>query len=72
MTDGSTHHQQLQEIFLRVTGTDVCIETQEQTVDSDRNVDADGTTTAEYVSTMVQEDGLSETLAEPAQDGAPE
>ena len=42
MTDSSSHHQQLQEIFLKVTGTDVCIETQEQTVDSDRNVDADG------------------------------
>jgi len=72
MTENPTHHQQLQEIFLRVTGTDVCIETQEQTVDNDRNVDTEGTTTAEYVSTMVQEDGLSETLAEPSQDGAPE
>jgi len=52
-----------------VTGTDVCVETQEQHSEPGRDVAPEGGSTAEYVSTMVQDDGLSETLAEPAGDG---
>jgi len=58
-------HERLQDIFLEVTGTDVCVETQEQQAEPGRDVAPEGGSTAEYVSTMVQDDGLSETLAEP-------
>ena len=58
-------HEHLQDIFLEVTGTDVCVETQEQETETGRDVASAGGSTAEYVSTMVQDDGLSETLAEP-------
>ncbi|WP_262177609.1 hypothetical protein [Haloarcula laminariae] len=59
-------HEHLQDIFLAVTGTDVCVETQEQDTESGRDVAPAEASTAEYVSTMVQDDGLSETLAEPS------
>lgn len=59
-------HEHLQDIFVEVTGTDVCVETQEQDTEPGRNVAPAGTSTAEYVSAMVQDDGLSETLAEPS------
>jgi len=62
-------HERLQDIFLEVTGTDVCVETQEQHTEPGRDVAPEGGSTAEYVSTMVQDDGLSETLAEPSNDG---
>ncbi|WP_324662082.1 hypothetical protein [Haloarcula sediminis] len=58
-------HEHLQDIFLEVTGTDVCVETQKQDTEPGRNVAPVDSSTAEYVSTMVQDDGLSETLAEP-------
>ncbi|MBX0285428.1 hypothetical protein [Haloarcula salinisoli] len=58
-------HEHLQDIFVEVTGTDVCVETQEQDTEPGRDVAPEGDTTAEYVSSMVQDDGLSETLAEP-------
>ena len=61
-------HERLQDIFLEVTGTDVCVETQEQHTETGRDVAAEDSSTAEYVSTMVQDDGLSETLAEPSAD----
>jgi len=62
-------HERLQDIFLEVTGTDVCVETQKQHTEPGRDVAPEGGSTAEYVSTMVQDDGLSETLAEPSSDG---
>jgi len=62
-------HEHLQDIFLEVTGTDVCVETQEQHNETGRDVAREAGSTAEYVSTMVQDDGLSETLAEPSGDG---
>ncbi|MFC6755505.1 MULTISPECIES: hypothetical protein [Haloarcula] len=58
-------HEHLQDIFVEVTGTDICVETQEQDTEPGRDVAPEGDTTAEYVSSMVQDDGLSETLAEP-------
>jgi len=58
-------HEHLQDIFVEVTGTDVCVETQEQDTEPGRDVAPEGGTTAEYVSSMVQDDGLAETLAEP-------
>jgi len=61
-------HEHLQDIFVEVTGTDVCVETQEQHTEPGRDVAPEGSSTAEYVSTMVQDDGLSETLAEPTGD----
>lgn len=60
-------HERLQDIFLEVTGTDVCVETQEQHTEPRRDVAPEDDSTAEYVSTMVQDDGLSETLAEPSE-----
>ena len=62
-------HEHLQDIFVEVTGTDVCVETQEQHAEPGRDVAPEAGSTAEYVSTMVQDDGLSETLAEPGGDG---
>jgi len=64
-------HEHLQDIFLEVTGTEVCVERQEQHTQTGRDVADDGST-AEYVSAMVQDDGLSETLAEPAGESQPE
>ena len=61
-------HEHLQDIFVAVTGTDVCVETQEQQTEPGRDVAGEDGSTAEYVSTMVQDDGLSETLAEPTGD----
>jgi hypothetical protein len=64
--------QHLQDIFLEVTGTEVCVETQEQSTEPGRDIAGEDSSTAEYVSTMVQDDGLSETLAEPSADSQPE
>lgn len=61
-------HERLQDIFVEVTGTDVCVETQEQQTEPGRDVAGESGSTAEYVSAMVQDDGLSETLAEPSGD----
>ena len=65
-------HERLQDIFLEVTGTDVCVETQEQHSETGRDVAPEGGSTADYVSAMVQDDGLSETLAEPSDEDQPE
>jgi len=65
-------HKHLQDIFVEVTGTDVCVETQKQNTQPGRDVAAEDRSTAEYVSTMVQDDGLSETLAEPSGGNEPE
>lgn len=62
-------HEHLQDIFVEVTGTDVCVETQQQDTQPGRDVAPEGGSTAEYVSTMVQDDGLAETLAEPNGEG---
>jgi len=70
-SEGTEHHQQLQDIFLELTGTEVCVETQDQNESAGRDIAGEEGTTSEYVSTMVQDDGLSETLAEPT-DPAPE
>lgn len=70
VSDGETpSHERLQDIFLEVTGTDVCLETQEQHAETGRDVAPKEDSTAEYVSTMVQDDGLDGTLAEPASEG---
>ena len=65
-------HEHLQDIFVEVTGTDVCVETQEQETEPGREVAGEDGSTAEYLSTMVRDDGLSETLAEPNGDLQPE
>ncbi|MDS0258524.1 hypothetical protein NDI56_03750 [Haloarcula sp. S1CR25-12] len=64
--------EHLQDIFLEVTGTEVCVETQEQNTEPGRDIAGEESSTAEYVSTMVRDDGLSETLAEPSGEGQPE
>jgi len=70
--DRTTSHEHLQDIFVEVTGTDVCVETQEQETEPGREVAGEDGSTAEYLSTMVRDDGLSETLAEPNGDLQPE
>lgn len=71
-TGGESTQEHLQDLFLEVTGTEVCVETQEQHSEQSREVVGEDGSTAEYVSTMVQDDGLSETLAEPSSESQPE
>lgn len=74
-TDGgeeSTDLQQrrLQTLFVDVTGTEEVVDEQEET-DSSRPVDGDATAVSEYVTTVLSEDGLSDTIDDPdASDGA--
>jgi len=62
--------QSLNEIFTEVTGVERFVETQEQSRTSTRLMaDSDP---GDYVATMVQDTGLSETLSEPKAEGAEE
>ncbi|MFC6976768.1 hypothetical protein ACFQL1_22035 [Halomicroarcula sp. GCM10025709] len=65
--------RQLRELFEDVTGTDRIVEKQESSGAS-RCVadDPSGATIAEYVSSMVRDDGLGETLAEPDTGSTPD
>jgi hypothetical protein len=66
-------YQQLRGLFEDVTGTDKIIEKQES-AGASRCItdDPSGPTIAEYVGSMVRDDGLGETLAEPDTGSAPD
>ncbi|WP_254271001.1 hypothetical protein [Haloarcula marina] len=66
--------RQLQDIFERVTGTQEWVEEQDQHLSVSRELGGDDgvETVSEYVSAMVREDGLSETLSEPGEEGPPD
>lgn len=61
--------RRLQTLFVDVTGTEEVVDEQEE-ADSSRPVDGSATAVSEYVTTVISEDGLSDTIDDPdASDG---
>lgn len=74
--EDGTRHEHLEAIFVKVTGTEKLVEEQTQSASASREVGADvegrSETLSEYISTMVRDDGLTETFAEPDTGTTPE
>ncbi|MBX0323184.1 hypothetical protein EGH21_09100 [Halomicroarcula sp. F13] len=74
--EDATRHDHLEAIFVNVTGTEKLVEEQTQDASVSREIGVDGEgrsqTLSEYVSTMVRDDGLTETFAEPDTGPTPE
>lgn len=64
-SDAESHHRRLRDIFLAATDVEEFTETQNQRARSRVVADEDSVSVSEAVATLIKDDGLTDTYADP-------